>query len=535
MLTDTLGAGSEPSDQVAVTVEEIVQLGARDTRLYGKFFFPKTVRQAPAPFHDDMDRIIEGPGRLKMLQVFRGGAKTTKLRIFLSKRIAYGISHTILVVGKSEGHAARSIKWIRNQVTFNRKWAQTFGLSRGVKWTDTECEILRMLPGMTEPERVTIVAMGITGSIRGINIDDWRPDLIILDDVLDEENSATPEQREKNEALIYGAIKNSLAPASEEPTAMLVALQTPLNREDYSVKSEHDPDWIFVRISCWTNETKDEPIEHQESAWPARFPSEVLRQEKLGFIRRNKLSVWLREMECKCASPETSSFRAEWLVRFTELPKFLTHILVIDPVPPPSPIQLSQGNALKDYEALGVIGGFAGKYYAREISVNRGHEPNWTVAEFWRLYAKYKPQWVIVEAIGYQRTLAWLLKQSMRLKGIYVPVQEFTDNGSKFYRITDGLSGSASHGALLIPPDDAPEGIQHSDGMRQFVQQFAEYPAVSHDDALEVIAVGLSAIAGKILLGDEHALEVEKALEQEDRRYFRHKEEVEDNGLRYAP
>lgn len=518
-----------------VDISEVVGLAAIDTRLYGKFFFPKVIRQDYAPFHEEMDRVLEGPGRRKLLKTFRGSAKTTKVRIFLSKRIAYAISRTIVVVGKSESHAARNVRWLKSQVLYNRKWATTFGLTRGAKWSDTECEIIQFLPGMPEPIRVTVIAIGITGSVRGINVDDYRPDLIVLDDVGDEENCATTEQREKIEDLIYGALLNSLVPASEEPMACIVVLQTPLNREDFSVKAEKLDSWIVLTVGCWTEETKDLPIDQQESSWPARFTSEELRREKLDAIKRNKLSTFLREMECRVSDPETCSFKAFWLDNWTTLPKILTNVLVIDPVPPPSPKQIAMNNVKKDYEAFGVIGAYSGEFYARAARVNRGHEPNWTISTFWQLYMQFRPQLVIVEAVGYQRVLKWLLSQSMKARGVYVPILEFADQGSKFNRIVDGISGPASHGHFHLPPADDPEGVNHSEGMRQLVQQFCEYPTVSHDDALEVFAVGLSALQGRILIGDEHALEMEKAIEQEDRYYYRHAEEQVDYGLSRAP
>lgn len=501
----------------AVDIREIVALGAGDSNFYAKFWFPKVARQEFADFHVEIDDFIEGPGRLKCLQVFRDGGKTTKARFIISKRIAYGLSRTILVVGKSERHSRFTLKWLRNQVDFNRRWANAFHLSRGKTWTDVELQIIQQLPG-EEPTLITVVGMGITGSVRGINIDSFRPDFILLDDVLDEENSATPENRKKYEDLIYGAIINSLAPASENPNAMLLALQTPLDKEDYSVKAEFDPDWKFKRFAVWTEATIGLSLEEQESRWPARWPSEEMRQKKLGFIRRNKLSTWMREYECQVTAPELASFRAEWLQPWTILPKFLTHILVIDPVPPPSPAQLAAGNVKKDYEAFAAIGGYGGKYYVREVTGNRGHEPNWTLAEFWRLVKKYRPQYVIVEQVAYQRTLAWLLRQSMQKLGVYVPIQEFPGGMSKYSRITDGLSGVTSEHSLLIPPHYHPEGIDNSEGMRMFVQQFGAYPFVSHDDHLEAVAVGIGAITNKILLGDEHALDQEEAREQEEER-----------------
>jgi hypothetical protein len=340
--------------------------------------------------------------------------------------------------------------------------------------------------------------MGITGSVRGLNLDDFRPDLIVLDDVLDEENTATEDQRKKIDDLIYGALKESLAPASESPDAMMIACQTPINRDDFSVRAASDPEWDFLRVGCWTEETANLPLEAQKSSWPARWSDETLRDEKRAALARNQASVWAREKECLVIAAEDLAFRAEWLRRWDVLPPVMTHTLVIDPVPPPSKHQISQGFEKKDYEAMAVIGHYAAQCYVREVVVNRGHDPLWTISEFFRLARKYNILWAVVETVAYQAVLAWLLRQAMQTRREYYGIQEFTDGRSKFHRIVNGLTGVASNSQLLIPPDAAPEGMSNSPGMAQFVQQFSQYPRVSHDDALEVVAVGCTAAQGKL-------------------------------------
>jgi hypothetical protein len=414
----------------------------------------------------------------------------------------------------------------------NKAWAQTFHLRPGVPWNDTEFSIIQSIPGQ-EQVAINVICLGVTGSIRGINIDDKRPDLIVADDILDEENAATKEQREKIEDLLYGAAKNSLVPRTEEPMACLVALQTPLDKDDFSVKAETDIEWGFYRIGCWTKETEDLPTHEQVSSWPERFPSEDLRLQKIAEIKRNKLSRWMREQECQITAPELCAFRIEWLRPWDKLPPVMSHVLVIDPVPPPSEVKRKEGKVTTDYEALAVMGSWGGNYYLREISTNRGHEPNWTIAEVFRLCARYKVQKIIVETIAYQRVLAWLLREAMRYRRIYIPIEEFEGSSSKFHRIVDGLSGPASNGVLLVPPPDDPTGVDRSESMRMFYEQFARYSNVENDDALEVVAIGCSSLSGKILLGDQHALEIEAALEAEDRRLGGY--DGTDQGLSYAP
>ncbi len=95
----------------------------------------------------------------------------------------------------------------------NKALCSVFGLRAGKKWTEDQAQIHSDLLGTTS----TVLALGITGQTRGINIGDYRPDLIVADDPLTEENVATLEQREKVGQLFFGALAKSLAPEHGEP------------------------------------------------------------------------------------------------------------------------------------------------------------------------------------------------------------------------------------------------------------------------------------------------------------------------------
>ena len=124
-------------------------------------------------------------------------------------------------------------------------------------------------------------------------------------------------------------------------------------------------------------------------------------------------------------------------------------------------------------------------FFLREYSMKHGHDPGWTISEFFRLARKYRPQRIYVEAVAYQRTLAWLLRQAMATQRQYYVIEEITDRRSKYQRILDGLSGPASNGHLFIKKN-------HED----FLQQYNDYPNVSHDDVIETVAVGCEKLSG---------------------------------------
>lgn len=486
----------------SISLEETVQLGAADGVFYSQRWFPRTCRLPSPPFHREIWDVMSCEAtRYVNLLVFRDGGKTSTLRLFSSRRVAYNQSHNILWLGKSEPHAVRSLDWLRRQVEFNKPWASAFGLRKGKKWLGTEAEIVQKVPGADMERRsFWLLAAGIEGSVRGININDYRPDLIIVDDVIDE-NSASKMEREKICDLVMGAVFYSLAPATEAPFATMVMLSTPQHPDDAAMVAARSSLFYTVRYSCWTPETEDLDVSRQESRWEARLPSEQLRREKVASLTELNASRWYREKECKLISPETCAFRPQWLRFWDVLPSRsqMTVVVSIDPVPRPTVRQVETGLKDKDYEVIAVVGrGPGGEIFLLEYSENRGHDPSWTAAEFMRLAYKWRPRSVEVESTAYQSTLVWLLERAMREAGRYYVVNEVSDRRGKYVRIVDTLRGLASHGRLLV-------GRGHT----TFLQQFRDYPNTKFDDVLDCTAMGVMGLM-KELYDTEEVEEDEK-------------------------
>lgn len=469
---------------------DLVSLCAVDPELYCQNFFPRAFRQKSPPFADDLWQPLENPNaRLVNLICFRGSSKTTRLRGFASRRIAYGVSRTILYIGASERDAIRSVTWIRNQVDRNKLWAGTFGLEPGNKWEETQIEITHKTFGHT----IWVLAAGITGSLRGINFDDYRPDLIIVDDPQTDESAATELQREKITDLILGAVKNSLASAVEEPNAKMVMAITPQHKEDVSQKALVDAQWTNRVFPCWTRETINLPVDKQESIWPELHPTATLRADKLASMQRNKLSTFLKEMECRLVSPEASAFKTTWL-RMREVgispPRGIPAVLAIDPVPPPSPQQIAKALGNKDFEAHYVWGRWNGEYHLLDYARNRGHEPSWSVSTAFSLMRKWRCMRCVFDAVAYQRTLKWIFEQEMKRRGHYFSVVPIADGMKKYARITGTMSGLATAGLLWI-------GAEHT----VFAEQFESYGPLytGHDDDLDASALALQDLANPFL------------------------------------
>lgn len=418
--------------------EEMVLACAAEPVLYCQSFFPKTVRQDTPEFHHDFWAKLEDD-RFDFFgaEVFRGGAKTTLCRLALSRRIAYAVSRNILSVGVSEGMAIHTSRWLKKQVEHNSLWARAFQLTPGDKWTDEFFEIKNGMQNCT----ISVTAKGMTSGLRGLNLDDYRPDLIYCDDICNEENTKTEETRKKTDELIFGGLVPSLAPKSEAPQRKFVLTNTALTKEDPIVKAHSDPTFLTVK---YPKLIEDPETGELRSAWPSRWTVEECLAEKQSYVQKRKLYIWHREYGCKIVGSGESAFDVNWLRRWQVLPMDLDIYIGIDPA------RSKKTRAHKS--AIIVIGKSraSGDIYLLETWAQKGQNPE----EIWNIllgfYLKWRPRKVGVESIAYQQMLAWYIRQKMVETGIFFWVEEIEDRRSKADRIVQAYTGISTAGKFHV-------------------------------------------------------------------------------------
>lgn len=136
--------------------------------------------------------------------------------------------------------------------------------------------------------------------------------------------------------------------------------------------------------------------------------------------------------------------------------------------------------ARKDFEGHAVVGFAARKVILLDLRMSRGHGPDWTTTTFFELQSRWHCQSWRVEGVNYQRVLKWMLEQAMKERKQFVHVDSEADNRKKSIRIRQALAHVCTEGELWVRRDHI-----------AFIEQFNSYPAVAHDDALDVVAMAL--------------------------------------------
>lgn len=473
-----------------MSISELVELYLNDHELYNTTFFPETCRQASAPFHKDIDNLLWAGHRKTAIMVFRDGAKTTRIRLFLSKRIAYAFSRTVLYISKGESYATATIEWLQHQIINNTKWATFYGLQKGSVWTNEEIEIVNTIVGV----RIRIIAAGIQGQVRGLNVLDYRPDLIVADDVIDEKTVNTEEQIQKVTNLLFGSVYRTLTAPADNPDAMFVMIQTPLHVADPIMEAMKDGTWASLAIGCFVTH---EAIEnncvvrkytldangHIQSSWPGRWPVNDLLKDKASYIDRGLLSLWLREMEVTLTSSENAPWKPEWLMHYDILPAtFEELVLCVDPA--------SSEKQTADWHVTGLVGKHNNNAMIIAQEKDRGLDIEGSCNRFMQFLtmAENLAQGKIdikarVEITGYQRQFKRAIERKMQEKLKFISIVGVQDKRPKPVRIQQTIAPVAFARKLYC----------HK-GHKDFIEQYQRFPAVPHDDHIDCGAIGIDGL-----------------------------------------
>jgi predicted phage terminase large subunit-like protein len=179
------------------------------------FYFPHYIKYEMAPFHEKMFIFTEDPNvKNAVIVAFRNSAKSTLFSLSFPIWAILGeqkIKHVLLLSGTQQ-KAQTLLQHIKREFETNRMLQSDLGPFREEKniWNTTSLYV---------PKYDAIITCGsVEQSIRSIRFKQYRPQLIILDDIDDLESVKTKESRDKMDNWLTGEV----IPAGDETTRLFV-------------------------------------------------------------------------------------------------------------------------------------------------------------------------------------------------------------------------------------------------------------------------------------------------------------------------
>lgn len=328
-------------------------------------FFPHHFNRQFEVGHDAIFNTIDSDSQLIAIAAPRGIGKTTITTIpFISRHILFGLSHYVLVVGASQDAAMEQTESLKNELLNNDDICRLFGSVKSSTFAQTHWDIEVGKDHIGRPHHMArVMPVGPWQKIRGRKFFHYRPDLLVVDDLENDENVDSEDQRHKLEFWFNAALRNSVDRGS--PFWKLVMIGTILHHDSLLANIVIDEKlryrfWTKLRLSICTNEYK--------SLWPKFISDDAVMRLVEEHRHRDAMAQFGREYMNEPVPDEERKFRREYFKYYNadELnlnanPNVVSAVLM-DPAK-----TISQGSCYTAVICVGVDCS-SGRIYVREVS-----------------------------------------------------------------------------------------------------------------------------------------------------------------------
>jgi hypothetical protein len=413
----------DPRDKEALA--DLLKRCCLSTKVFCKTFFPNRFRAPFSALHDQIFAVLDDD-RIKKALILapRGFGKTSITQLgFTSKRILFGESRFIVPISCSSMQAVTQTEALKRELMSNTTIARLFGGNMKGDWFGKDQWVTS--------SNVCVMPRGSGQQVRGLLYGDYRPDLIVIDDLEDSEAVRSEERRAKMKEYLYADVLNSVDEKDDNWRVVMIGTllhedaitANILNEYEQALKEGRKPDWHVVHLSICDSQYR--------SNWPDAFPDEKVRGMVEEYRRRGLLDVFAREYMNLPVSGE-SNFKREYFKYFEEgeitKEKGIVNLVLVDPA--------KTTNESSCDTALVVVGVDVENHrlFIREV-INGKLHPDEQYEMAFQLIRRWRARALGWEVTGLNEFITYPLKNAMREKNITVPLVELKARGKKEDRI----------------------------------------------------------------------------------------------------
>jgi len=295
----------------------------------------------------------------------RSSGKTQLVGAYILWNIAKNPKIRILVVTINQEMADNIMSFIQRHLEGNSKLIEVFGQQRG--YTDWSRSTLRVL-GAGNQKDPTLKVLGITASMVG-----GHHNMIILDDIMDSNNSKTEHRRKE----VINLFESTMMPMLE-PKGRVISIATRWHTNDISAYLQKIPDYASRTYKAVIKYPQDnEGV--AEVLWPERFPYEELMKIK---DRYGSLAFEM-QYQNNIVSIEDSPIKQEWVESAID-----NYSTIQTPFETYMGVDLASKGEETDYFAITIVGVHEGKIWVldglrtkaslfRQFELIRSYDSKW--------------------------------------------------------------------------------------------------------------------------------------------------------------
>lgn len=363
------------------------------------------------------------------LGIPRGFAKTTLIKIWIVFCILFTDKKFICVVSHTEDHSQNIIKDATEMLSSNNIRALFGAWNTNLERNRVDCKIFKF-----RNRRIILGGLGANGSIRGLNVGNARPDVMIFEDFQRKEDSENEELSKKLYTDMYGTFMKAKSPFG--CLFIFVANMYPTPGSILK-KLKENKDWMSFIVGAI--------LEDGTSLWEDLQPIKQLIAEYQKDLNAGCPEVFLSEV----LNDPTAGIKAG--IDITKLPPYpydedelpSGRGIVIDP---------ALDNPTSDYNGIGLVGVYDGKPTLEEVELGR-YSPLDLIKKALIMGFKNNCRLITVENANIQKTYLFWFQEVCTQHGIegftFLPLS--IGGGTKNGKIAAGLKKYQKKEILVKP------------------------------------------------------------------------------------
>lgn len=223
-----------------------------------------------------------------LLAIPRDHAKTTLAKLCVIWYFLYTAHRFAVYVSNTNGRAKDACRDITNFLRGDN-FRTIFGDVKFIKESETESIWIFDIPlGDGKYKRCILRAIGAGQTMRGINVDNQRPDIAVVDDLEDNDNTESETLQKKLDLWVFGPFIKALARQKK-----IIWLGNMLKKTSLLARLTMNPKWNPVVFGCLV---KDEATGRIVPLWQDRWPLEELIEDFAEYRDLGLIETWMCEM-----------------------------------------------------------------------------------------------------------------------------------------------------------------------------------------------------------------------------------------------
>jgi len=431
----------------------------KDIIYFFKTYLPHYFSLEFSRMHEEIVQLLNIKGTPVAVGAPRDHGKSTVVTFgYPLHEILFELRHFIILVSETKDQAELYVRFIKLELEENERIKQDFGDLQGYLWKDDR---------FITKNDIYVLARGKGQKIRGLRHRQYRPDLVVLDDIENDKSVKNPRLIKETLRWIRETVIPGIARGGLDGTLFVIG--NLLSKKSVLAELLKDKEWI---TKLYRAEIDDEGT----PLFPAKFTKEDLKniKRKIGTLAYNK--EYMNDPR-----DDEGAFREDWIRYYhpEEIQgKELLRVMFVDP-------SVGSGES-NDYKAIITIGKeletgiiYVLDAFIRKCSIDQ------LLRIIFNRYREFNPFVVGFESNGFQVVLAddW---EKMALQSGYTPAIKLINNRvNKEVRVLS-LSPIVERGIIRFLKG-------HSD-QELLIEQLIYFPGNTNDDGPDALEGAVSLV-----------------------------------------